>query len=148
MPWHLDTQGRTTRFVHSPSAHRLFPDFPTIVFCSPQSGSDFLMCRSAGKYWCLFWLRASRRTSGRPQSFWPQQSFHHFNIHHDLGATFQIIFHCIHHPFFNLAPTDYQVFLDFSPPSITCRCRRLLSPWSSFVFVPSRPLSHQETHVV
>ena len=26
-------------------------------------------------------------------------SFHHFKIHYDLGATFQIIFHCIHHPF-------------------------------------------------
>ena len=57
-------------------------------------------------------------------------------IHYDLGAPFQIIFHCVHHLFFNWAPTDYQLFLDFSPPSITCRCRRILSPWRYFVFVP------------
>ena len=45
-------------------------------------------------------------------------------------------------------PTDYQLCLVFSPPSITCRCRRILSPWCSFVLVPSRPLSHQETQVI
>ena len=54
--------------------------------------------------------------------------------------------------FFILAPTDYQLFLRLSqaclPPSIACRGRRVLSPWRSFVFVPSRPLSHQETHVI
>ena len=60
-----------------------------------------------------------------------------------LGATFQIIFHCIHHPYFNWAPIDYQLFLDFPPPSTL-----LLSPRRSFVLVPSRPLSHQETHVI
>ena len=79
---------------------------------------------------------------------WPQQTFHHFNIHCDLGAAFLLIFHCIHHPFFNCAPTDCQLFLDFSPPSITCRCRRILSPWRSFVCVPSRPFGHKETHVI
>ena len=40
------------------------------------------------------------------------------------------------------------MFLDFLPPTITCRGRRLLSSWRSFVLVPSRPLSHQETHVI
>ena len=65
LPWLLDTQGRTTRFAHSPAAHRLFPDFPTIVFCLPRSGSAFLLCRIAGKHGCLLQLRGSRRTSRR-----------------------------------------------------------------------------------
>ena len=64
------------------------------------------------------------------------------------GRRFQIIFHCIHHLFFILAPTDYHLFLRLSqaclPPSISCRGRRILSPWCSFVFVPSRPLGHQK----
>ena len=40
------------------------------------------------------------------------------------------------------------MFLDLWPPTITCRGRRILSSWRSFVRVPSRPLSHQETHVI
>ena len=136
MPWLLDTQGRNTRFAHSPASHRLFPDFPTIVFCLPQSGSTFLTCRRAGRCYCLCQLRASRRTSRRPQGSLASQSFHHVNIHCDLGATFQRIFHCIYHPSFNLAPTDYQLFLGFLPPSITCRCRRFLSPWCFFCIRP------------
>ena len=78
------------------------------------------------------------------QVFWPWQTFHHLSIHFDLGAIFHIIFHCTHHPFFLWAPTDYRLFLVFSPPSFLCRCRRILSPWCSCVFVPSRPLGQQE----
>ena len=62
LPWLLDTQGRTPRFSHFPASHRLFPDFPTIVFCLPQSGSASLMYRRAGKYCCLFLSSGSGRT--------------------------------------------------------------------------------------
>ena len=47
------------------------------------------------------------------------------------------IFHCVYHPFFILGL-----------PSISCRGRRILSPWCSFVFVLSGPIRHQEAHVV
>ena len=67
LPWLLETQVRTSRFAHSPASHSLFPDFPTIVFCLPQSDSALLMCRRAGRCCCLCLLRASRRTSRRPQ---------------------------------------------------------------------------------
>ena len=112
LPWLLDIGGRTTRFSHSPASHRLSPDFPTTVFCSPQSDSAFLM--------------------------W--QTFHQLNFYYDLGSIFQIIFHCVYHPLFFLAPTDYHLFLRLSqaclPPAICCRCRRILSPWCSCVFCP------------
>ena len=69
LPWLLDTQGHTTNFARSPVAHRFFHGFPAIVFCLPQSGSAFLMCRRAGRNCCPCKLRASRRTSRRPQGF-------------------------------------------------------------------------------
>ena len=69
LPWLLDIQGHTTRFAQSPASQRLSPDFPTIVFCLQQGDSAFLLCRRAGRCCCLSYLRASRRTSGRHQSF-------------------------------------------------------------------------------
>ena len=69
LPWLLDTQGHATRFARSLAVHRFFPDFPAIVFCLPRSGLAFPMCRRAGRCCSLFLLRASRRTSRRPQGF-------------------------------------------------------------------------------
>ena len=69
LPQVLDSQGHTTRSAHSHAARRLLPDFPTIVFCLPRNGSASLMCRKVGEDCCLFQLRASRRTSRRPQGF-------------------------------------------------------------------------------
>ena len=106
------------------------------------------MCRRAGKYCCPFSLSASGRTSRRPQLkvFWPQQSLNQINIHFHLGATFQSNLPPHLSPFFLLGsnPPSAVPGLLVTIPSFTCRDRRILSPWCSFVFVPSRPLGHQE----
>ena len=123
MPWLLDTQGRTTRLSHSPASHRLFLDFPTIVFSLPQSDSTFLMCRRAGRCCCPCKLRASRRTS----RLWPKQTFHQLNFYYDLGAIFQIIFHCVYHPFFNFGSNRLSAVLG-ADPSLLATIHRLQRP--------------------
>ena len=69
--------------------------FPTIVFCLPQCDSAFLMCRKAGRVLlpmqvaCFkMYFKETSRFSGIGK---------YINVHDDLGATFQIIFRCIHH---------------------------------------------------
>ena len=148
LPELLDTQRHAARFAHSLAVHRL--SLPTLqpsssachkvvrLFCCVEELEDI-----ATPVICVLQDVPLRDIL----AFWSQQTFHHLNIHYDLGAIFQIIFHCIHHPFSSWAPSDYRVFLVFSPPSITCRCRRILSPWRSFVFA-SRPLGHHEAQAI
>ena len=140
LPWLLDTQGRTTRFSHSPASHRVFPDFPTIVFCLQQCDSAFSDVSKSWKMLLPLSVASFKTYLKDLKVLWPSQTFHQLNFYYDLGAIFQIIFHCIYHPFFNWAPADYRLFLGLSqgclPPSIACRGRRILSPWCSFVFVP------------
>ena len=95
----LDTQYHATRLAHLLAVHNFSLDSPAIVFCLPQSCLASLMCRRAGKYGCLFSVSASECTLEKPLRFWLQQTFHHLNIHFHLGASFQIIFRCIHHFF-------------------------------------------------
>ena len=119
LPWLLDTQGRTTRFSHS-------PDYPTIVFCLQHGDSAFLLRRKAGRYCCTRKLRASRRTLRKPQgslalaNFPPNQFFTMTGAHLSKQPSTASI-----NPFFILAPTDYRLFLRLSqaclPPSISCR---------------------------
>ena len=77
---------------------------------------------------------------GDLKALWPQQSFHHINIHHELGRKFPNILPKNLSPFFRLGSNR------LSAPSLADAADS--SPWCSFVFVPSRPLSHQETHVI
>ena len=133
LPWLLDAPGHTTRFSHLRASHRLSSDFQTIVFCLQRGDSAFLLCRRACSQGFL------ALGSSPPNHFFC-----------DLSALFEIIFHCVYHFFFILAPTDYHLLLRLSqaclPPSISCRGRRILSLWCSFV--PPGPLRHQEAHVV
>ena len=106
MPWLL----KYPRSYHSVSPTFL-PRIVSLLTFQPSSSACnvvirlFLLCRRAGRYCYLRNLRASTRL----------QAFHQIDFYYDVGALFQIIFHCVYHPFFILAPTDYHLFPETVP---------------------------------
>ena len=138
---------------YSRSSFQRKPTSSQSAHCSPRQRKlaayfNAAYTSSVSKSWKILLPPVSCVLQDVPQGdlkvLWPWQTFHQINFHYDLGALFQIIFHCVYHFFFILAPTDCHLFLRLSqaclPPSISCRGRRILSPWCSFVFVPSGPL--------
>ena len=113
MPQLLDTQGHATHFAQSLALNRLFPDSPTIVFCLPQSGSTFQMCRRTGRCCCLFWLPASGRTLERPTGFLASANFPPVQYQLRLGRYFPNNLPLRPSPFLHWTPTDFQLFLVF-----------------------------------
>ena len=144
----LIPKGRTTRFSHFPASHRLSPDFPTVVFCLPQSDSAFLLCRRAGRCCCSLQVACFKTYLKETSGFSGLSKLSTNSISTMTWAQlFQIILPLHLSPFFfNLAPTDYQLFLGLSqaclPPSIACRGRTDLVSMVLFCFVPCGPISH------